>query len=49
MQVEPFDALARRFGQLGTLWWRRESPVRLRMDARRPEGLEGDSDVDWLR
>ncbi|MDC7806604.1 DUF3293 domain-containing protein [Luteimonas sp BLCC-B24] len=49
MPVEAFDALARRFGQLGTLWWRRECPVRLRMDARRPDGLEGDRDVDWLR
>ncbi len=49
MPVDAFDALARRYGQLGTLWWPRETPVRLRMDARRPDGLEGDRDVDWLR
>lgn len=49
MPVEAFDVLARRYGQLGTLWWSRETPVRLRMDARRPAGLEGDAHVDWLR
>ncbi|WP_394000655.1 DUF3293 domain-containing protein [Luteimonas sp. WGS1318] len=49
MPVDAFDALARRYRQLGTLWWRRETSVRLRMDARRPDGLAGDRDVDWLR
>jgi len=49
MPVSEFDLLARRYGQLGTLWWSRETPVRLRMDARRPDGLAGDGDVDWLR
>ncbi len=49
MPAADFDALARRYGQLGTLWWPRELPVRLRMDARRPVGLEGDLHVDWLR
>jgi hypothetical protein len=49
MDVDAFDALARRYGQLGTLWWPRETPVRLRMYAKRPSGLEGDQHVDWLR
>ncbi|NYZ61251.1 DUF3293 domain-containing protein [Luteimonas deserti] len=49
MPLTDFDGLARRYGQLGTLWWARERAVRLRMDARRPDGLEGDCDVDWLR
>jgi len=49
MPVDDFDALARRYGQLGTLWWARESTVRLRMDAGRPAGLAGDAHVDWRR
>lgn len=49
MPVEAFDALSRRYGQLGTLWWPRETAVRLRMNARRPTGLAGDKDVDWIR
>ena len=49
MAVEDFDALSRRYGQLGTLWWPRETAVRLRMDAARPRGLAGDPHVDWLR
>ncbi|HRP72120.1 MAG TPA: DUF3293 domain-containing protein [Luteimonas sp.] len=48
MRVEPFDALSRRFGQLGTLWWRPGRPVRLRMDAAAPEGFAGTPHVDWL-
>lgn len=48
MDVDAFDALARRYGQLGTLWWPRETPVRLRMYASRPSGLEGDQHVDWV-
>ena len=35
--VEMFDALGRRFGQIGTLLWSRGAPVRLRMHARPPE------------
>ena len=49
MDAAGYDALWRRFGQLGALWWRAGAPVRLRMDARRPSDLEGDdSFVDWL-
>lgn len=43
-----FDALSRRYAQLGTLWWTRGKPVRLRVDAARPEEFGDDSDVDWL-
>src|SRR5690606_34862136 len=32
-EVGRFDALARRYGQLGTLWWRPGTPARLRMYA----------------
>jgi hypothetical protein len=49
MDVGPFDALARRFGQLGTLWWRPGEAVRLRMDAPRPPDETGDDNVDWLQ
>lgn len=49
MPLNDFDALSRRYGQLGTLWWPREAEVRLRMDAARPHGLEGDRYVDWMR
>jgi hypothetical protein len=42
------DALARRFGQLGTLFWERGQPVRLRMDATPPQGLGHEPFVDWL-
>ncbi|NOT89980.1 MAG: DUF3293 domain-containing protein [Lysobacter sp.] len=50
--IEPgestFDALARRFGQIGTLLWPREAPVRLRMRAARPEMLVEQPYIDWL-
>ena len=49
MEVGAFDALAQRYDRLGTLWWSRGTPVRLRMYAGRPAGLEGDQHVDWLR
>lgn len=49
MPVEALDALARRFGQLGTLGWRRAEPVRLRMDAAAPPGEAGRDCVDWLK
>ncbi len=42
------DALARRFGQLGSLWWRAGAPVRLRMQAQAPSSLETHPDIDWL-
>lgn len=48
MPADAFDRLIRRFGQLGALWWSRGTAVRLRIDARRPDGLAGDGDVDWL-
>jgi hypothetical protein len=44
-----FDALSRRYRQLGTLWWTRGQPVRLRVDAARPAGFEDDHHVDWLQ
>lgn len=43
------DALARRFGQLGTLAWKRGEAVRLRMDAAAPPGLGATPAVDWLK
>lgn len=48
MPVEVFDALAQRFGQLGTLWWRRGEPVRLRMYARQPVAVQAHPCVDWV-
>ena len=44
-----FDALSRRFGQLGTLFWQREQPVRLRMDAAAPASAAGHAFIDWLK
>lgn len=49
MSMEAFDALARRFGQLGTLWWQRGGQVRLRMYATRPTDCGDDSCVDWVK
>ena len=49
MDSGEFDALSRRFGQLGTLWWKPGAAVRLRMDARKPDGIAGEPHVDWLR
>jgi hypothetical protein len=48
MASPAFDALARHFGQLGTLYWRRGEPVRLRMYAARPAGAAARAAVDWL-
>lgn len=48
MALPVFDALTRRFGQLGTLSWRRGEPVRLRMHAARPAGFEPHDQIDWL-
>lgn len=42
------DALSRRFGQLGSLFWSRGRAVRLRMQARRPPGFDHALPVDWL-
>lgn len=48
MSLADFDALARRFDQLGALFWRRGEPVRLRMHARQPADDAGHAAVDWL-
>jgi hypothetical protein len=46
MNADDFDALGRRFGQLGTLWWPRGATVRLRMYA--PQGgCAAHPAVDW--
>lgn len=42
------DALAGRFGQLGTLHGQRDEPVRLRMYHARPAALPPTKWVDWL-
>ncbi len=49
LPVERFDALSRKYGQLGTLWWTTGQPGRLRIDAARPDGFDDDEHVDWLR
>ena len=49
MAVGAFDALSRRFGQLGTLYWRTDAPIRMRIDAPPPPGLANHADLDWLR
>ncbi len=49
MPLADFDALARRFCQLGALYWRRGEPVWLRMHASSPkDGSTGNGAVDWL-
>lgn len=47
-EVDAFDALARRFGQIGTLLWPRNSPVRLRMRAKCPETRMLHPLIDWI-
>lgn len=49
LDMATFDALSHEFGQLGCLWWARGAPVKLRVDATRPEGFEDDRFVDWLK
>jgi hypothetical protein len=46
MPVSTLDALARRFDQLGTLYWERGGPVRLRMYAADP-GAGLPECIDW--
>jgi hypothetical protein len=41
------DALARDFGQAGTLYWLAGEPVRLRMQAPRPDDAADDMFTDW--
>jgi len=48
LQTE-LDALAHQFGQLGTLWWQRDQPIRLRMGTRQPATAPGHAFVDWLK
>ena len=47
MPTEVFDALAQRFGQLGTLWWRRGERLRLRIYAQPPVAVPHHCFVDW--
>lgn len=47
MPVDYFDALARRFGQLASLYARRGEPMRLRMYRRQPAAIVVDG-VDWI-
>lgn len=49
MAMGAFDALSRRFGQLGTLYWPTDAPVRMRVDAPAPPSLAGHPYLDWLR
>lgn len=49
MALDAFDALSRRHGQLGTVWWARGRAGRLRVDAARPAGFGTDEHIDWLR
>ena len=46
--LDQADALAREFGQGGTLFWEAEAPVRLRMMWPRPPQADGDPHTDWV-
>lgn len=46
--IDVFDGLARDFGQIGTLLWPREAPVRLRMQASAPPDGIATPWVDWV-
>jgi len=48
MPAEDLDALAQRFGQLGTLFWQRGHAVRLRLYHAQPRGWPGSPWVDWI-
>ncbi|HSR65129.1 MAG TPA: DUF3293 domain-containing protein [Xanthomonadaceae bacterium] len=48
MPMAALDALAQRYGQLGTLYWRRGAPVRLRLFHAQPVGWPGSPWVDWI-
>ena len=45
--LESGDALAREFGQAGTLYWQRGEPVHLRMLSPRPADLAEQPHIDW--
>src|SRR3546814_3158532 len=49
MTLDRFDALSRKYGQLGTLWWTYGQAGRLRVDAGRPAEFGDDEHIDWLR
>jgi hypothetical protein len=49
LAVQAFDDLARRFGQLGTLWWQRGERIHLRMYAEKPTDCGDDACVDWVK
>jgi hypothetical protein len=49
MAAGEFDALSRRYGQLATLYWNAEAPVRMRVDAARPFSFPEHPSIDWLR
>lgn len=49
MATSEFDALSRRYGQLATLYWHGEEPVRMRVDAARPYRFAEHPAIDWLR
>lgn len=46
--AEQADALAREFGQGGTLFWEAGQPVRLRMMWPRPPQADGEPHTDWV-
>jgi hypothetical protein len=46
--LEGGDALAREFGQAGTLYWQRGEPVRLRMLSPRPAVIDDQPHIDWV-
>jgi hypothetical protein len=48
LPVAELDALAREFGQAGTLSWSRGAPVRLRMLMASPANAAGLPCVDWV-
>jgi Protein of unknown function (DUF3293) len=49
MAAAEFDALSRRYGQLATLYWHTDEPVRMRVDAARPYSFAEHPAIDWLR
>ncbi|WP_189452925.1 DUF3293 domain-containing protein [Cognatilysobacter bugurensis] len=48
LSLETLDALAREFGQAGTLSWMHGEPVHLRMVVPRPASTAGLRWVDWV-
>jgi hypothetical protein len=49
MPVAEFDALSRRYGQLATLYWPAQAPVRMRVDAAAPFACTAYDAIDWLK